>query len=155
MYHWFRQQGASVYVSTPLLDVERLQELIEVVLDCQSFATLRSFYVQFDCDPDSNTNAGLLQKKVLKYYSKQQQASIEYKVFRSMTYPFDKLLSAFVAVVYGGEAKVFVTSANYHRNHLEHKGVAHAICIRMSEDNFMDRYIRPLEMLPALSTLSK
>lgn len=155
LHYWFKKQNAVIYISSPMLDTERLCDIIEVILDpVSTAATLKCLYVQFLCDPVSKVNAAQLQKKVLTRFGQHQQLSVESKVFRCMTFPLGRsLLSSFVAVVEGDSATVFTTSASYHRTDFESSRTAFAVCTQLSTDRFIRRFLHPLESSQFVSSL--
>lgn len=155
LHYWFQKQNAVVYISSPMLDTERLCDIIEVILDPGSKASLKCLYVQFQSDPVSKVNAAQLQKNALTHFDQHQLFGVESKVFRFMTYPLGNLLSTFVAVVEGDSATVFATSACYHHVDFDNSRTAFAVCTQLSTDHLIHRFLRPLESSQFLSSLSK
>ena len=143
--YWFSTPGCGVFLASPYLDADRLSEVTDIFMKNHTEGDLKAFYTHFRCDSIGDQNANDIKRAVLKRYSDAKVKTwVEYKVLQKVTYPTKLFHAKFVAGVKDGEAEVLVTSANFHSNSFLQENYETVVYLKMSEEDFNDKYLGPI-----------
>ncbi|CAG2209035.1 unnamed protein product [Mytilus edulis] len=139
---WFKDADNRVYIVTPQLDVDRLKDVVQLVLDQRLTANLEALYVHQKCDLIQNI--GDVKATVQKQYPSKDQVFIEYKIYSNIIYPLAEFQCKFIACIKKGKVTVLQTSANFHADHFVKESVDTVSFHRMSKDEFHQRFLKPI-----------
>lgn len=139
---WLSRPGCAVFLATPFLDVERLDDICKLVIKHQGSADIKAFYVRERCYFDS-TITDLVDKSKFR-----ANETIKSKVFNSLKIdPGKNFHCKFICCTYAkGNARVLVTSANFTGHHFDHDNME-TVGYHKTEADAIQRLIKPLDAL--------
>jgi len=138
---WMSEEGHSVYIVSPAIDVDRLGEVVLAMLKHRRTASLAAVVTEIRGSPGAMAD---VRRRLLERYEPDQQLFIEYAIFNKMRFPTKSLGSNFIAAISpSGVAEVMVTSATFDWR-LDKSTLETIVCMHMDGKNFLDRFITPL-----------
>lgn len=148
---WFSEEGTRIYLACPFLDNTRLADVTNIFMQYRVKGKLENWFTRFDCDLTNNRNVGQLQREVSSQLKTRDKTFAEYHILRKLLFPTQVFYAKFIAAIKDGEAEVLLTSANFHGNHFSRDSMETVIYLKMSFDDFMEKYVNPLNM-PLVAT---
>ncbi|KAK3093423.1 hypothetical protein FSP39_015550 [Pinctada imbricata] len=140
---WLENPENKVYIATPRLDVQRLGDVCQLVLNHRVTSNIDAFYVRILCD--QNLSISDVKKAAQGKFISKEQVIIEYRLYNRMVYPQVPFHCSFIACVNEeGHAKVLTTTANFHRDHFGKSNSETVEYCTMSQSRFIQRFLKPL-----------
>ncbi|XP_013401322.1 uncharacterized protein LOC106167160 [Lingula anatina] len=143
LHKWF-SEGFKVYIATPVIDTQRVLDIVDFMFQNKETADLEGLFVQYQCGENKRISDVKREVLELPLFSPPQRLHIEYKLFNKLNYPAKTFNCKFIAGVKGDAAQVMVTSAGFNRNHFEEESYEFVMFHQTKKDNFIREYMEPL-----------
>ncbi|XP_060602195.1 uncharacterized protein LOC132755341 [Ruditapes philippinarum] len=143
---WLAYKTSKVYLVTPFLDEQRMQEVCRIALLNEADDRIASFYVREKCNFSKSISD--LQETVTGEIksddkSKKMQTRLE-SIYEKIVDPGKTFHAKFMCCVRGSKAEVFITSANFHGSHFDCNNLDTVQYITTTKKNFEERFLQPL-----------
>lgn len=148
---WLSHPDYEVYLATPSLDNEKMTHIYRIVIQNQTTANIRAFYVRDECNTFKGYDIRDIIKKAKTMIKGELQEDfstiIEEKITEKIVKPdVDRYFNAkFIACTHGEKAEVLVTSANFTGDHFDEESYESVVYHKMEKKEFHERFIEPLE----------
>ncbi|XP_053389572.1 uncharacterized protein LOC128552554 [Mercenaria mercenaria] len=143
---WFSYKNSKVYIVTPFLDEQRMQDVCRIILLNEADEQLTNFYVREKCNFSKSISE--LQETVsgeIELDDKRQKTQKRLKkIFERIIDPGKTFHAKFMCCVRGSKADVFITSANFHGSHFDCNNLDTVQYITMTKKIFEERFLQPL-----------
>ncbi|XP_053378442.1 uncharacterized protein LOC123545031 [Mercenaria mercenaria] len=140
---WFSYKNSKVYIVTPFLDEQRMQDVCRIILHNEADEQLTNFYVREKCNNGKSISE--LQETVL---GKIELDDIHQKrlknIFEKITDPGKWFHAKFMCCVQDITADLFITSANFQGSHFDHNNLETVQYVTMTKQIFEERFLEPL-----------
>lgn len=138
---WMSEEGHSVYIVSPSIDVERLGEIVLAMLKHRRTASLAAIVTETRGAPGAMAET---RRRLLERYEPDQQLFIEYAIFNKLKFPMKTVGCNFIATLCpSGVAEVMVTSSTFD-SRFDRSILETVVCMRMDGKHFMERFINPI-----------
>lgn len=139
---WFSDGNYHVFIATPFLDSDRLDDICKLVLKNKLTASVDALYVRRQCDIDKDISD--VKRTTQQRFAPQDQVFIEYKIYSSIIYPLTHFHAKFIAGIKDDRAEVLITSANFHAENFVRPNAENIMYGEMSASEFTAKYLRPI-----------
>ena len=141
---WLSDLDTKVYIVSPELDTQRLQDIVDLNVAHQYRGCLEVVYTNLHCDKDNGNTAEDIKAVVLKKCPNKHRTYVEYKVLNRIMLPFKAINARFLAGVKGDSAEVMITSAAFHGRNFLHESMETVVHVTMEKEEFMKQFVDPI-----------
>jgi len=157
--HWFSRKNCEVYIVTPFMDPERLQDICSLMIEHSATAKLKLLFVRDQCHREFKIEKSIewVKRKAIGKFSKPEDKKFieEEKVFPNIkilkeSIPKDYFHAKFIGSVIGEKAEVLVTSANFQGAHFNIPNLETVFYQDMTKQEFLDGMLKPFKKMANL-----
>lgn len=146
LHQWLSNSNCEVYLVTPFLDVKRMTDICNIVIEHSGTANIEAFYVREKCFKEMKISDIIEKvKKNTNYKTRSISSTIEKKIFQKVRKTTDQYFHAkLIACTSGNNAMVLVTSANFAYANFDIDNYETVVYHEMSTVEFSKRFIEHL-----------
>lgn len=155
LHQWLSNSNCEVYLVTPFLDVKRMTDICNIVIEHSGTANIEAFYVREKCFKGYYEGGNNVEMKISdiirkvkrdkNYRTPSISSTIERKIFQKVRKTTDQYFHAkLIACTSGNNAMVLVTSANFAYANFDIDNYETVVYHEMSTVEFSKRFIEHL-----------
>ena len=79
---WFSTPETDIYLASPFVDADRLEDLIQIYLRHRAKGKLHTFYTRQRCGTGEQKSTVEIQRDAAKKFTSRQKVLVEYEIYR-------------------------------------------------------------------------